>query len=53
LVHEKGNNLIYELATLNRRAKDFERFTVGLEDRIREELTAEMEADRIQLETDQ
>ena len=53
MVHEKGNNLIYELAMLNRKAHDFQRFTVGLEDRIREELQKEIEGEKIKLETDQ
>ncbi len=53
LVHFKANNLIYELAQISRKANDFQRFTVGLEDRIREEVTNEMQAEKIDLEVNQ
>jgi hypothetical protein len=49
LVHQKGNNLIYELGMLNRKAQDFQRFTLGLEDRVREEINKQYLEEQTQM----
>ena len=53
IVHQKGNSLIYELAMLNRKAQDFQKFTLGMEDRIRDELRNEVLSEKLELEVGQ
>ncbi|KAL4500564.1 hypothetical protein ABPG72_002988 [Tetrahymena utriculariae] len=52
LVHERGNNLIYEMAKMQRKQADFQRFLTNIESEVTQEVRKEMNSDILKLEND-